>query len=217
MTVRKTFKRFVFLSACFLALSTTAAPAPLVVDSSQTAVGFGFFVTRPPLAPRWQEFVPAKDNIARIDLSITDEHRVDSVLRVWVTDSGMTTLWSTSLPDASLPAGAGWVSIDTGRIDVTPGRTYRVNLSVDKYPSDGNPAASVYWNGSTSPTAHFNNDTTVAWPTFSYAFIIYASDSPSFAAAIPTLGNWTLVALVLLIPTCAFALRYLADGRSGGG
>jgi len=164
-------------SAALLAIATAAIPASIGLDSSQTDVNYGFGVTTPPYPQRWQEFVPRYDNIERLELFIHDQHRVDSVLRIWITDIDMKILWSVELADAVLPS-YGWLSVDLPRIAVRPGVPHRVNLSVDKYPNDGNISVSVFWLGSTSPTAYFVNDTTSGWPTYSYAFRTFAAGAP---------------------------------------
>lgn len=165
------------ICACLVVASFNVNAAMLVIDQAQTATGYGFFVTSPAtypsLTPRWQEFRPQYNNIEKIDLYITDQHRVDSTLKVWITDDTDSILWTANFSDAVLP-NSGWLEIDTPRISVVPGMQYRVNLTVDKYPNDGNISASVFWLGSTTPTDYFVNDTTSGWPTYSYAFRTYS-------------------------------------------
>lgn len=171
--------RFLYLLALIANFGfISQANANLIIDQAQTAADYGFFVTSPDtdpsVEPRWQEFSPSYNNIEQIGLFIYDQKRVDSTLTVWLTDDMNTTLWTADFSDAILPS-YGWLEIDTPYISVNPGAQYRINMTVDQYPNDGNISASVFWRGSTSPTDYFANDVTSSWPTYSYAFQTYAS------------------------------------------
>ena len=173
-----------FVPAISAVLASVAGAQGLAVNSSQTDINYGFDALRSPDS-RWQEFTASFDNIEQIDLFIHDQHRVDSTLTVWLTDSGGTTLWATTLPDSALP-DYDFLVVDTSKISVVPGNQYRVNLSVDKWPNDGNNSSSVFWMGSTAPTSYFVNDVTSSWATYSYGFRIMS--------AVPELGSSLLLA-----------------------
>jgi len=139
-----------------------------IIDQEQPKHDYGFWFDANTV--RWQEFVPALNNLTAIELFIQK-----------VGDPGNLSWEIKTLEGATLTSGHRSISTMSGSvrigfcgvINVIPGQKYRIYIYADQV--SPSPSDRYCWRG----TQHSNyrpdcaNDVSADWPTYDYAFRTY--------------------------------------------
>ena len=104
-------------------------PGECIVDQEQLIDDYGYWFELPVV--RWQEFFPEGNRICRVDVKIYRTGNPASDVLLAIEDDGGTTLWSTTIPQASVPIGVTWVLADVPDIIVNPGGSYKLKVWSD--------------------------------------------------------------------------------------
>jgi hypothetical protein len=156
------------------------------VDQAQPEADYGFWFEDDVI--RWQEFVPSLDNVTSIEIIVGKNGAPGDVLIEVRTVDG-TVLGQSSILEADVPAGAGWVTAEfTPPVLVSPGTKHRIFVYSDQ--DSPSPDDRYHWRGQVSSSYCPSCDTDVSseWPDYRYAFKTYGLEPCLPAAAPPTVG-----------------------------
>lgn len=174
--------RYLYFFAVCLLWYATATGSIRVLDQAQEASDTGLALT--PGLTRWQEFTPAYDNAAQVDLRF---YRSDGggTLDIALTDSlGGNTLWSSTISETAIPAGFNWIEIAVDPVvSLVAGNIYRIELQSQW---DG---GVLNWMGKkTSAYDAGVTDRVSFWEDFDYAFRTKAIPEPATVVLLAVSG-----------------------------
>ena len=78
--------------------------------------------------PIWQEFVPTKNNIVRVEVKVMQGYGGSPPLTLEIHKPYGTSLASKDVPVGDIPTTPGWVSFDIPDIPVNPGEKYYIGV-----------------------------------------------------------------------------------------
>ena len=104
-------------------------PGECIVDQEQLIDDYGYWFEE--TVVRWQEFFPEGNRICRVEVKIYRTGDPPADVLMAIEDDLGTTLWSTTIPQASVPIGVTWVSADVPDIIVNPGGSYKLKVWSD--------------------------------------------------------------------------------------
>jgi len=166
-----------WLSVLLLGIARPAIAQSEILDQSQTETDYGFWFEDDVI--RWQEFIPALDNITSVELFIHKSGNPGNVIVEIRTTDG-TILDQETIVEADVPV-YDWVRAEfSAPVSVSPGTKYRIYVYSDTdSPSTDN---RYNWRGTTPSTYCSTCDTDLeSWPDYDYAFKTYGTTSPILA------------------------------------
>ena len=111
---------------CAAASAVTLRP-----DQSQTGYDTGLALGYSSGLARWQEFTPAYNNVAQIDLLLYRGLTGGSgSIGIALKDESGSTLWDNTIADVSIPTSLNWIAVPVDSpVLLVPGQLYRIELS----------------------------------------------------------------------------------------
>ena len=123
----------------------TSQPPFCELDQEQATGGYGYAFDQNSV--RWQEFFPQGNKVCSVEVVIRKDGNPGADVFLFIENAVGTTLWSTMIPESSIPNSTNWVRADVPDINVTPGGSYKLKVWSNGTHAAGN---GYYWMCSTS-------------------------------------------------------------------
>ena len=96
------------------------------LDQEQLVDAYGYWFEQDVV--RWQEFYPQENRICRAEIKIRRAGDPPADVLIAIEDAVGATLWNATVPQASVPSGANWISVNVPDIKVNPGASHKLKV-----------------------------------------------------------------------------------------
>ncbi len=148
--------------------AVTAQTLPGIVDVAQRQADYGFRVDLK--VPRWQTFAPQHDKLTAVELLIGSIGEAGNLVVELRSPKGKV------LARVKQPVKNGWLRLVFSKpVPVKPGELYKIYVYTDRVSPNARNRA--FWRGfrSASCCPNWPADVSGGWPSFRYAFVVYAA------------------------------------------